>query len=253
MFTKAIVKKPCKNMVKGITEANLGIPDYEKALFQHQKYVEALEKCGLELTVLPADENFPDSVFVEDTAVLVKECAVMCNPGASERNEETLAMRKTLENFYTNIEEIKSPGTIDGGDVMQAGKHFFVGLSNRTNESGARQLIQILEKYGYTGETVSLDSVLHLKTGIVYLEDNNMLASGEFINKNNFETYNILKVEPKDAYSANCIRVNNFVIIPAGFDKTKQTVENAGYKTIECDMSEFQKLDGGLSCLSLRF
>lgn len=253
MFTKAIVKRPCKNMVKGISEADLGLPEYEKALFQHQKYVEALQQCGLEITELPADENFPDSVFVEDTAVLVKECAVMCNSGALERNAETHEMRKTLEQFYKNIEEVKSPGTIDGGDVMQAGKHFFVGLSNRTNENGARQLISILEKYGYTGETVELDTVLHLKTGIVYLEENNMLASGEFIGKNNFKNYNILTVDSGESYSANCIRVNDYVIIPEGFEKTKETVTKAGYKIIECDMSEFQKLDGGLSCLSLRF
>jgi dimethylargininase len=136
---------------------------------------------------------------------------------------------------------------------MQVGSHFFIGLSDRTNRAGAEQMISILEKYAMTGETVELKTVLHLKTGVVSIENNNLVVSGEFTDKPNFRNFNKIIVDDDEAYSANCIWFNNKVIVPLGFPKSKQRIEAAGYETVELDMSEFQKLDGGLSCLSLRF
>jgi dimethylargininase len=252
-FTKAIVRTPCRNIINGLTTAGLGKPDYGLALKQHKRYIEALEMCGLEVTILEPDENFPDSVFVEDAAVLIPGCAIITNPGAESRKAEIVRIKKALKSFYSNIEQISYPGTVDGGDVMMAGSHFFIGISERTNIDGAQQLIGILQKYGYSGSTVSLNDVLHLKSGVAYLENNNLVATGEFADKEEFGEYNILKVKDNESYAANCVWINDFVLIAKGFPRTKKLVEDAGYKTTELDVSEFRKLDGGLSCLSLRF
>jgi len=253
MFTKAIVRKPCKNMVKGISSANLGAPDYQNALKQHANYVEVLKKCGLQVTVLEGDENFPDSVFVEDTALLTSEFAVITNPGAPARNNEIIEIERTVKQFYTNIEHIKSPGTLDAGDVMMVGNHFYIGLSARTNPAGAEQLMYLLKKYEYTGSTISLKSVLHLKTGVSYIENNYLLACGEFVTKTDFGKYHIIEIPMAESYAANSLWINGNVLVPKGFPKTLSLIQRAGFKTIEVDVSEFRKLDGGLSCLSLRF
>ena len=253
MFKNVIVKTPGESYVNGLTTSNLGKPDYEKLLEQHKAYVEALKKCGVEVTHLPASEEFPDSTFVEDTAVLTSEFAVVSNPGADSRNGEITEMEAVLKDFYEKIYYIKAPGTLDGGDVLQADNHFYIGISERTNEEGARQLKEIVESEGYKGTIVPLEKFFHLKTGIAYLGNNLIVAAGEFLDHPEFEQYDKLTVSAEDEYSANCIRVNDYVIIPKGYEETKRKMNEAGYKTIELEMSEFQKQDGGLSCLSLRF
>ncbi|MFC7395016.1 dimethylarginine dimethylaminohydrolase family protein [Scopulibacillus cellulosilyticus] len=253
MFKQVIVKKISKSFVNGLTTSDLGKPDYEKALEQHAKYVEALKKCGVEATVLEADERFPDSTFVEDTAIVTEKCAIITNPGADSRNGEIVDMKEVLKKFYDTLEYIKSPGTLDGGDVLQVQDHFYIGLSDRTNEEGAKQLIAILEKYGYTGTIVPLEKFFHLKTGIAYLGDRDMVVAGEFIDHDLFKDFNQIKIDADEEYAANCIRVNDYVIMPKGYEKAKKRIEDAGYQTIELEMSEFRKQDGGLSCLSLRF
>jgi len=253
MFKNAIVRKPSKSLVGGIASENLGKPIYEKAIMQHEVYVEALKKCGVEVTILKADENYPDSCFVEDTAIVTKKCAIITNPGAQTRKGEEAIIKETLKKFYDNIECIKTPGTIEGGDVMMVGDHFYVGLSTRTNEEGARQFIKILRKYGYDGTIVPLKKVLHLKTGLAYLENNNLLVAGEFVDNPVFKDFNKIIIDEKESYSANCIWINGKVIVSAGYEKTKKDVEALGYDIIEVDTSEYRKIDGGLSCLSLRF
>lgn len=256
MFKNVIVRKPGKSICNGITSApELGKPDYEKALKQHESYVETLKKCGVSVTVLEPLENFSDCCFVEDTAVLTKKCAIISNPGAESRNKEPEYIVETIKKFYPEdkIEYIKSPGTLEGGDVMMAGDHFYVGKSARTNEEGIKQFIKILNKYGLTGSEVPLEKVLHLKTGVNYIENNNMLVSGEFIDKKDFENYNKIIVPEEESYGANCIWVNGTVIVPEGYPKIKKAVEDMGYKVLVTDTSEFKKIDGGLSCLSLRF
>ncbi len=243
-------------MTEGITSGLYpGRPDYNLALIQHDAYIEALKQCGVDVTVLPADEQFPDSCFVEDPAVLTERCAVITNPGAASRNGETASIEEAVRKFYPEdrIEHIISPGTLEGGDVMMCGTHFFVGRSERTNEEGIRQFIAILEKYGYTCSEVRLEEVLHLKTGVNYLENNNMLVSGEFTDKPEFEAYRKYVIPENEAYAANCIWVNDTVIVPEGYPAVLATVKAMGYRTITVDTSEFRKLDGGLSCLSLRF
>lgn len=252
-FTKAIVRTPCKNLESGITSAKLGKPDILFALPQHQDYIITLKNCGLEVITLKADENYPDSTFVEDTALLTPKCAIITNPGALSRKGEITEIKKVLLSLYRNVEEIKDPSTVEAGDVMMVEDHYYIGLSERTNSSGASQLIKILDKYGMTGSTISLEKVLHLKSGVSYLGNNNLLVSGEFITKTEFQKFNLILVDEDESYAANSLWINDNAIVPKGFPKTKKKIEKLGYKTIEVDVSEFRKLDGGLSCLSLRF
>ena len=253
MFKKAIVRTPGKSIINGLSTANLGLPNYQKALEQHKEYIKALEACGLEVLILPADERYPDSTFVEDVALLTPECAIITNPGASSRKGEIAEIKGVLNIFYSKIEQVKDPGTVEAGDIMMVGTHFYIGLSERTNLEGAQQIIKFLEQYDLSGSVIKLEKVLHLKTGVAYLEHNNLLACGEFVTLEEFQKFNILEITEDESYAANCIWVNDRVLIPKGFTKARRTIEKSGYLTVEVDVSEFQKLDGGLSCLSLRF
>ena len=253
LFTSAIVKTPCKNMVKGITTTNLGQPDYKVALEQHKNYIQALEQCGLKVIVLDPDENLPDSTFIEDACLITPGCAIITNPGADSRKEETISVGKAVKKLGIPLEEIITPATLDAGDIMMVQNHYYTGLSERTNSAGALQLKNILKKYKLTSSSITLENVLHLKTGISYLENNNLLAFGEFLTKPELENFNILKVDANESYAANSVWINGNVLVPKGFLQTKKMIEDAGYKVIEVDVSEFRKLDGGLSCLSLRF
>ena len=256
MFKNVIVRRPCCAMTEGITSCpELGKPDYEKALRQHDDYIAALRECGVEVTVLPADERYPDSCFVEDPAVITRCCAIITNPGAPSRNGEKDEIIGAVREFFAeeDIEYIRAPGTLEGGDVMMVGDHFYVGRSARTNAEGIRQFIAILEKHGLTGSEVPLEKVLHLKTGVNYIENGNMLVSGEFVDKPDFEKYNKIIIPEEESYAANCIWVNGTVIVPEGYPAVEKSVRDAGYRVRPVDTSEYRKLDGGLSCLSLRF
>jgi len=253
MFSNAIVRKPGRSMIEGLTNANLGNPDYLKAVDQHESYVCALRNCGLKVTVLEADENFPDSTFVEDTAVLTPHCAIITNPGAPSRKGEISRIQKELREYYSHMEKILSPGTVDGGDIMMVGNHFYIGLSNRTNSNGAEQIIRILNKYDMSGSIIKVEKALHLKSGIAYLENNNLVVCGEFLTNPEFKKFKIIEIPEDESYAANCVWINDKVIIPKGYPHTRQNIINAGYSIAEVDVSEFRKLDGGLSCLSLRF
>ena len=254
MFTNAIVRTPGRSIVEGLSNSKtLGLPNYKQAIIQHQSYIDALTKCGLDVHVLEPCEEYPDSTFVEDVALITPNCAIITRPGAPSRRGEVHEIEFVLKQRFNNIEVIDAPGTIEGGDIMMVGDHYFIGLSERTNLEGARQIIKILKKYDMSGSTISLKKVLHLKTGLSYLEKNNLVVCGEFINDSCFEKYNPIEIPENESYAANCIWVNESVIIPLGYPTAKQRINNAGYSVIETDVSEFQKLDGGLSCLSLRY
>ncbi len=253
MFERVIVKTPSNSYVEGLTTSDLGTPNLEEALVQHEAYVRALRKCGVEVTHLQPNEQFPDSTFVEDTAVLTKEFAVITNPGTPSREKETVEMRPVIERFYQKVYTIESPAALDGGDVLQVENAFFIGISDRTNEAGAEQLKSILESEGYEATIIPLQQFFHLKTGISYVGKNQLVVAGEFIEHPAFASYDKIIIPQEDEYSANCIWVNDYVIIPAGYANTKAALEERGHQVIEVEMSEFRKQDGGLSCLSLRF
>ncbi len=256
MFSKAIVRKPGRNIINAITsQPGLGRPDYEVALVQHAVYVEALEKCGLEVIVLEAEEDYPDSCFIEDPAVITSKCAILTNPGAPSRNGEIESILPILKEFFPddNIEYISAPGTLEGGDVMMVGNHFYVGCSARTNGEGARQFIDILHRYGFDGTVVPVKKELHLKSGVNYLENNNVLIVENFLQRPELTRFNHIVVPQNEAYAANCLWINGSVLVPKGYPTVENLVRKAGYPVILIDVSEFTKLDGGVSCLSLRF
>jgi len=221
-------------------------------LEQHQAYIEALGSIGLEVTILEANDAFPDACFVEDVAVLTSDFAVLTNPGADTRRGEKHLIESALHSQFENLYRIEN-GTLEGGDVMMVGKQFFVGLSDRTNQAGIDAFRTILEQEGCTLSEVNMKEMLHLKTGVSYLENNTMMVFGEFEQEALFKDFRQIKVQPDDAYAANSVWINGSVLVPAGFEKVSQQIVAYGYQVIELEMSEFQKLDGGLSCLSLRY
>jgi dimethylargininase len=253
MFSNAIVRVPCPSIINGLTSVSLGKPDYSHAMQQHTQYVNALRSAGLNVRILYEDDLHPDSTFIEDVALCTVDFAVITNPGAPSRKDETRDIKEVLREFYDTIEEIKDPGTLEAGDVMMTKDHFFIGISERTNIEGARQLIGILERHGMTGSSIVLKNMLHLKSGASFLEHNNLLVTGELINCPDFERFNKIVVKPEETYAANSLWINDTVLVPSGFPDTKRKIEAAGYITITLDVSEFRKVDGGLSCLSLRF
>jgi len=210
----------------------------------------------LELIRLPVDSCHPDATFVEDTAILTTQSAILARPGAPSRLEEVAEIEDTVQKVYKVVHKIEPPGTVDGGDICEAGSHFFIGLSQRTNEAGARQLARLLAADGFTSSTVDIrsnHSLLHLKSGIAYLDRKNLVVMEELAGREEFSGYNLIAVPVAESYACNCVLVNGRVLVPAGFPQLQSKLVESGYKPIPLDMSEFRKMDGGLSCLSLRF
>jgi dimethylargininase len=256
VFRRAIVRSPGDNFAEGLTSSQLGTPDLALARVQHEAYCRALVECGLDLLRLPADRAYPDSTFVEDTAVLTPRSAILTRPGATSRQGEVAGIAEAVRQFYDIVHEIRAPGTLDGGDICEAGSHFFIGISHRTNEEGARQIARFLAADGFTSSTVDIhenNSILHLKSGIAYLDRNNLVVMKELAGREEFSGYNGVVVPPDESYACNCVQVNSRVLIPAGFPRLSSELIRLGYKPLMLDMSEFRKMDGGLSCLSLRF
>jgi dimethylargininase len=252
-FKQAILKSPCPSIVNGITTASLGKPVFETALIQHKNYREKLSELGLEVKLLEPDDRFPDSVFMEDTALCTNQFAVVSSPGAESRRGETEGFRKILGEFYETVYQINFPGTLEPGDVMMAGSHFFIGISDRTNSDGADQLITILRKHGLSGSKIELKGLLHLKSGVSYLENETVVVACNLENHPAFAGFRKIHIPENESYAANSLWINDTVLVPEGFPVTRERIEKAGYTTATLDMSEFRKVDGGLSCLSLRF
>ncbi|HMQ03982.1 MAG TPA: arginine deiminase family protein [Pyrinomonadaceae bacterium] len=256
MFTKAIVRQPSENFADGLTSVDLGVPDVDRALGQHRAYCEALLRFGLELIELEPDAEFPDSTFVEDTAIVTDRCAVVTRPGAASRTCETVSIAAALAPYYDKLSRIEPPGTVDGGDVCQLDEHFLIGISDRTNQDGARQLAELLAAAGYTSRNVDirgLDGLLHLKSGISYLGDGRVLVTEALAGEKGIEQFEMVRVPNGEEYAANCVLVNGCILFANGFPRTKSMLAELGYQIIDLEMSEFRKMDGGLSCLSLRF
>jgi dimethylargininase len=256
LFTKAILRIPGSNFADGLTTVELGTPHLDEVLAQHAHYCDALHECGLELTILMPDLRHPDSTFVEDAAILTPQAAIFTRPGAASREGEVAAVRSSVEHFYSRTLTIDPPGTVDGGDICEAEDHFFIGISLRTNEEGARQLAAHLGTLGYTASSIdirSMTSILHLKSGISYIGDNTLVVMEEMASNPQFTRYNLIRVPPAESYAANCVRVNDRVLIAEGFPHLRDELIARGFNPLVLNMSEFQKMDGGLSCLSLRF
>jgi len=255
-FTRAIVRPPPTTFASGLTSVDLGPPDLARARTQHAGYCEALERCGVSLTRLPEDPAHPDSTFVEDTAVLTAKRAILTRPGAPSRSGEVAAIEPTLSKFYAQLQSIRDPGTLDGGDICEADGQFLIGISQRTNEEGARQLASLLAEEHVASSTVdirALPGLLHLKSGIASIGRRRILAIDALRDHPALRGYEIILVEPEEAYAANCVLVNGTILMAAGYPILEATLLELGLRIETLPMSEFEKMDGGLSCLSLRF
>lgn len=256
MFRAAIVRPPGATFADGLTTARLGPPDLDRALAQHEGYVLALVRCGLSVVRLEPDDTRPDATFVEDTAVLTPRGAVLTRPGAPSRRDEPARVRAAIESVFDAPREILPPGTLDGGDVCGAGERFFIGISGRTNEAGARQMAAILEEWGYAVALVDIRGVpglLHLKSGVAALDGERLVLDPALADHDAFRAYERIEVSPEERYAANCVRVNESVLIAEGFPKLREALEARRFRVIALATSEYEKMDGGLSCLSLRY
>ncbi len=255
-LSHAIVRPPSASFAKGLTTAALGPPELDLALAQHLTYCDVLRHCGLEVIELPADDRYPDSTFVEDTAILTSRGAILTRPGAASRRGEVYSIRTALLPFFPHPAAIHPPGTLDGGDVCAAGEIFFVGLSRRTNEAGARQLLTWLRGLGYEAHIVDIRNergILHLKSGIAALEEGRLAAIEALKERPQFHQMEKVVIPGGEEYGANCLKIHGTMLVPAGFPRTSSLIRELAHLVMEIDMSEFRKMDGGLSCLSLRF
>ena len=227
-------------------------PDYETMMAQHTAYTLTLRELGLTVEVLEAQEAYPDAHFVEDTAVVFPEAAVITNPGADARKGEEVTIEEALAS-HRAIERITAPGTVDGGDILMVGRHFFIGVSERTNEAGAAQLGAIVEKYGYTWAPVPVAAGLHFKSSVNYVGKNSLLITEIFKDRRELDGYTLIILDTDEEYAGNTLLINETLIMPQGYPKTRAKLEPLGLAIVELKTSETQKMDGGLTCLSLRF
>jgi dimethylargininase len=250
-FTMAIVRMPSPTLAKGLTSSDLGHPEYTMFLTQHLSYTAVLRSLDLKILKLPSLPEFPDAHFIEDVAVITPEVAVITRPGAPERLGEIEHIRDVLSDLRP-LEAIEEPGTLDGGDVMQIEQTVYVGISERTNEAGADQLAQILAPYGYQTHKVPLVEGLHLKSNVNYIGRNTLLLTEAWASHPLFEAFDKIIVPAEEAYAANALLVKNRLLTPMDFPETHALLREAGFEILEIDATEMQKLDGGMTCMSLR-
>jgi dimethylargininase len=250
-FCHAICRRPGADLARGLTTATLGKPDFARALAQHDAYVQALRDSGLNVTVLDAAPGYPDAHFVEDTAVVTPHVAVIARPGHPDRRGEERTIAPVLAE-HRPLERIVAPGTLDGGDVLMIGDHFFIGISERTNAAGAAQLTAILARYGHTATTVSVAAGLHFKSSVNELGEV-LLLTRDFAGREELADYPHLVVPVGEEYAGNTLRINDHLLTPAGHPGVRQLLESLEREITVLDLSEMRKMDGGLTCLSLRF
>ena len=254
LITHALVRPPPPSFAEGLTTVALGKPDYVAALAQHASYVAAIRKTGIEVIELPALTDFPDSCFVEDAAVIVGDAVVATQPGAQERRGEVPQLMSVLENYLTPIGRISGDATLDGGDVLEMGRQLFVGLTKRTNILGVEQLRDIVAPLGWNVTPIKVPDILHLKTGSTRLGPKTVSARRCLATPLGQEGLKVVEIPDHEGYAANCLRINEYLLVPADFPEARRLLEEAkivpGGNIIDVEMNEFAKQDGGLTCLS---
>ena len=252
-FTHAIVRQPAKSIIKGLRAVDLGSPDYGQMMCDHKDYVDALTSAGVAVINLTALDKFPDGQFVEDTALCLPKAVILMRPGAPSRLGEVNEIAPKLRELFEDVYEIDNPGHIEGGDILVTGKEILVGRSARTDENGVRQLSEIVIPLGYViREVFTPPEILHFKTDCSLLGPDEILSTKRLQASGCFDGYKVVNVADGEEAAANAIRVNDYVIMPGGFPKTKAILEGHGYKVKVINNTECAKLDGGMSCLSLR-
>jgi dimethylargininase len=226
--------------------------DLQKARAQHHEYEQLLAKLGSRVISLPEEPELPDSMFVEDPAIVVDELAVIFPLGTETRRKEAPSLATALEK-YRKLAHVKLPGTLEGGDVLRVGKRVFVGITARSNPEGIRQLAVILCAFGYDVTAVPVAGCLHLKSAVTYLGRNTLLANRDWFDWKRIEGFAWVDVDPSEPHSANALALADSVIFPASFPKTKALIEAKGFCVASLDISELQKAESGLTCSSLLF
>ncbi|MGE5376878.1 MAG: dimethylarginine dimethylaminohydrolase family protein [Bacteroidota bacterium] len=226
--------------------------DLDLARIQHHNYVRALKSlgCGCDVLELPAEPELPDSVFVEDTAFILPEVAVITRPGADSRKPETESIIQVLSPLK-NLVHLQEPATLDGGDVLVVGKRIFIGLSTRSNQAAIDQLNALLGEYGYSVTGVQMHDCLHLKSAVSRVDDHTLLINKSWLEPHHFQDYRQIEVDPAEPFAANCLPVGQSIIYPTSFPKTCARLEEAGYQVLTVDVSELAKAEGAVTCCSL--
>jgi dimethylargininase len=224
--------------------------DLNLARIQHHGYVNAIRELGCEVIELPAEPDLPDSVFVEDTAFILSEVAVITRPGADSRKLEIDSIIQVLTPLVELL-RVREPATIDGGDVLVLEKRIYVGLSTRSNQQAIDQLNQMLNVYGYSVIGVDLDDCLHLKSAVTRVDDQTLLINKNWVNPNLFENFDLIEIDLSEPNAANCLPVGDSIIFPTSFPRTCEKLEKRGYDVITVDVSELAKAEGAVTCCSL--
>lgn len=252
-FTHAITRAPGPEVTGGLRAVDTGAPSLAAFLDHHAAYIGALRETGAEVVELPALPAFPDGVFVEDTALCLPEGAVVLRPGAPSRLGEAAEMAPVLARFYRDIRTVRD-GFVEGGDLLWTGTEILAGRSARTDAAGVAELARLVAPWGHSVREVETPpGVLHFKTDCSLIAPGTILATGRLAASGPFEGYEVILTAPGEEAAANAIRFNGLVLMPAGFPRTAERLAAVGCKVREIPNSEAAKLDGGMSCLSLRF
>jgi dimethylargininase len=226
--------------------------DIARAQEQHRAYEALLEKLGARVTSLPAEPGLPDSMFVEDAALILDEVAVLMSPGTPARRGEVASVEKALAKFRS-LERIELPATIEGGDILRIDRRLFAGLSSRTNAEGVRRLAAALAPYGYEVFPVRVSGCLHLKSAVTFIGRDTLLANRAWFDTAPFAGYDWIDVDPQEPHAANALVIGGTVMFPASFPRTRARLESRGFRVQPLDISELQKAESGLTCSSLLF
>jgi dimethylargininase len=226
--------------------------DLEKARAQHHDYQVLLAKLGARVISLPEEKDLPDSMFVEDPVLVLDELAVICPLGTESRRKETKSLASALERFR-KLAYVKLPGTLEGGDILRVGRKIYVGLTERTNAEGIRQLSEILGRFGYDLTALPVTGCLHLKSAVTHLGQNVLLGNRECFRWQRLQGFDWVDVDPAEPHAGNALAIGEVVIFPASFPKTRARIEAKGFRVESLDISELQKAEAGLTCSSLLF
>ncbi len=226
--------------------------DMDLAKQQHQQYQSVLSSLGCEIVIVSTESNLADSVFIEDTAVVLDEIAVLCRPATALRGQEVAGVKDVLQQYRT-LASIQSPGTLEGGDLLRVGNIIYAGLSTRSNQSGIEQLRYIVADYGFSVESVETKKCLHLKSAVSEVAPGVLLINSDWISRSVFKNYELIDVDKEEAHAANALLVDQKVIYPSSFPRTLEKLVNAGLDVTQVNVSELQKAEGAVTCCSLIF
>ena len=253
-FNNIIVRTPSKSVVNGLRADDRGNPTFEGVKAEHDAYIAAMKDAGVKVTVLPALEAFPDSIFVEDPALVFTEGAILLRPGAETRVKETPEIEPTLRAMFETVLDLPGTGFADGGDVLTTRESVMIGLSARTNKVGAEALQACLTKLGRKSEIVATpEGVLHFKTDCSLLDEETVLSTARLAKSGVFDRFKQVIIPEGEEPAANALRVNDVVMVGSDFPRTIEMLDKLGYKVVPMKTTEIGKIDAGLSCMSLRW